>query len=587
MAFEPKFDTLSQIFEHSTSTHADRPLFGTKEEGEWKWITYGTFRKKVDAFRAGLADLGIGKGDRVAVISNNRPEWAIGAYATYGLGAIYVPMYEAQLDKDWHYILADSGASAVLVANGEIRDRVLGFRGELFELGHIIVMNGDANEASVSMGEITCDGEAQKDELEDVSASDIAGMIYTSGTTGDPKGVRLSHGNIAHNLSAIFSVFTELGPDDRSLSFLPWAHVFGQTVELHGLFSLGASMGIAESVDKIVDNLSEVQPTVLMSVPRIFNRIYDGVNKKMNEAGGMKKSMFEATLANAAKKRELAEQGKSSGWVNFKYNILDSLVSSKVRARFGGRLKYAISGGAALSKDVGEFIDSLGIQVYEGYGLSETSPIVSANYPGARKIGSVGKPIPGVEVKISNDGELIVHGHCVMQGYHHLDEETEKVMTPDGGFRTGDMARIDEDGFIFITGRIKEQYKLENGKYVVPTPLEEKLKLSPYITNIMIYGDNKPYNVALIVPDMDSLRPWAKEKGVADDAVLTDPAVKELFEQQINEYGSDFKHYERPRTFSLIDQDFTAENDMLTPTLKLKRRNVISHYGDQLNALYS
>lgn len=587
MAFEPEFDTLTQIFEHSTTEHADRPLFGTKKEGEWDWMTYGSFRKKVDAFRSGLAELGISKGDRVAVISNNRREWAIGAYATYGLGAAYVPMYEAQLDKDWHYILADSGASAVLVASAEIRDRILGFRSELFELGHIIVMNGDANEASVSMGEVICDGEVKTHDMEVCVASDLMGLIYTSGTTGDPKGVRLSHGNVAHNLCAVFSVFKELGPDDRSLSFLPWAHSFGQTVELNGLFSLGASMGIAESVDKIVDNLTEVRPTVLMSVPRIFNRIYDGVNKKMTEAGGMKKSLFDATLANAAKKRELAAEGKSSGWVNFKYNILDNLVSSKVRERFGGRLKYAISGGAALSKDVGEFIDSLGIDVYEGYGLSETSPIVSANYPGAHRIGSVGKPIPGVEVKISKEGELVVYGHNIMMGYHHLDEETEKVMTKDGGFRTGDMAKMDEDGFIFITGRIKEQYKLENGKYVVPTPLEEKLKLSPYIANIMIYGDNKPYNVALIVPDMESLGPWAKDNGVADDAVLTDPAVKELFEQQIKEYGSEFKHYERPRSFSLIDEDFSPDNDMLTPTLKLKRRNVISHYGDQLNSLYS
>lgn len=586
MAFEPKFDTLNQIFEHSTTTHADRPLFGTKDGGQWHWMSYGTFRKKVDAFRAGLAELGIGPGDRVAVISNNRPEWAIGAYATYGLGATYVPMYEAQLDKDWHYILADSGASAVLVPNGEVRDRVLGFRSELFELGHVIVMNGDANEASVSMGEIACDGESKTHDVEDCKASDMAGLIYTSGTTGDPKGVRLSHGNIAHNLCAVFSVFTELGPEDRSLSFLPWAHSFGQTVELNGFFSLGASLGIAESVDKIVENLGEVKPTVIMSVPRIFNRIYDSVHKKMNEAGGMKKSLFEATLSNAAKRRELADQGKSSGWVNFKYNILDSMVSSKVRQRFGGKLKFAISGGAALSKDVGEFIDSLGIQVYEGYGLSETSPIVSANYPGHRKIGSVGKPIPGVDVKLSKDGELIVYGHNVMMGYHHLEEETEKVIDKDGGFHTGDMARIDDDGFIFITGRIKEQYKLENGKYVVPSPLEEKLKLSPYISNIMIYGDNRPYNVALIVPDMESLTDWAKDQGIAEDALLTDAKVKTLFEQQIKEYGSAFKHYERPRTFSLLAQDFTPDNDMLTPTLKLKRRVVINHYDDTLNSLY-
>jgi long-chain acyl-CoA synthetase len=277
---------------------------------------------------------------------------------------------------------------------------------------------------------------------------------------------------------------------------------------------------------------------------------------------------------------------------DFKHNLFDKLVFSKVRERFGGRLKYAFSGGAAINKDVATFIDNLGITVYEGYGLTETSPIATANWPGSRKIGSIGKPIPGIEVKIDKEvtgdpinGEIVVYGHNIMKGYHGLPEENAKVFTEDGGFRTGDMGRIDEDGFVYITGRIKEQYKLENGKYVVPGPLEEQLKLSPFIANVMVYGDNKPFNTALIVPDMESLEKWAKDNGVDGD-ILEDERVKELIAKELDEHSSGFKQFEKVRKFKLISEDFSTDNDMLTPTLKLKRRIVMKNWGDALQHLY-
>ncbi len=595
--FQPKFETLVDIYEHATQAFSSNPLFGVKRGGRWEWMTYGQFRDRVEAMRGALAQLGVQQGDRVALISNNRPEWAIVAYAAYGLGASVVPMYESQMDKDWKYILKDCGAKVLFVANRSILDRVLGFRSELPDLQHIALFDGEPPEGEGlhTFSSLLQLGEAHPTDIVRPDPEDVAGFIYTSGTTGNPKGVLLTHRNLASNVSAIHELFP-LSSEDRSLSFLPWAHSFGQIVELHGLFSMGASLGIAEAVDKIVQNLAEVRPTVLFSVPRIFNRIYDGLHKRMAEEGGVKKALFETAIANEKRRRELAAEGRSCWSAEVKHKLFDKLVFSKVRERFGGRLRYAFSGGAAISKEVAEFIDSLGIMVYEGYGLTETSPIVTANYPGHRKIGSVGKPIPGVRVVIDKsvtgdevDGEIVVYGHNVMKGYHELPEENDKVFTEDGGFRTGDMGRMDEDGYVYITGRVKEQYKLENGKYVVPTPLEEKLKLSPFVANVMVYGDNKPYNVALIVPDMENLSKWAAEHGLdASDPehLVQDPKVKELYRDEIEQWSKDFKQYEKIRDFTFGLEDFTTDNGMLTPTLKLKRRGVMKRYGEQLQRLY-
>jgi len=592
-SFQPKFESLVEIYEHATGSFGNQPLFGTKENGAWQWMTYAEFQTHTDELRGGLAQLGVGEDDVVAVIANNRPEWAVGAYATYGLAARYCPMYESQPAKEWQYILADSGAKVCIAANEEIRQTLEGVRSECPALEHIVVL-GESDAAELTYDDVRAKGRAKPAPLAKPGGDHIAGFIYTSGTTGKPKGVLLSHRNLASNVSAMHEVFP-MGNDDRSLSFLPWAHSFGQTVELHGLFSMGASMGIAESVPKIVENLSEVRPTLLFSVPRIFNKIHDGVLKKVEEDGGMKKKLFYAAIATAKQKKALAEQHRSSGFVDFKHKILDNLVSSKVRARFGGRLKYAFSGGAAISKEVAEFIDALGITVYEGYGLTETSPIATANWPGARKIGSVGKPIPGVRVeidrKVTGDpkhGEIVVFGHNVMQGYHGLPEENDKVFVEGGGFRTGDMGFIDDDGFLTITGRIKEQYKLENGKYVVPAPLEELLQLSPMINQAFVFGDNRPFNVALIVPDLASLEKWANENGVGGDkgSWLTNDKVLALFREECDKQSGDFKQYEKIKKLQLIGEEFTVENGLLTPKMSVKRRKVIEKYQADLDALY-
>lgn len=585
-----KFTSLVDLFEKSCQAHGSRDLFGTKRDGVWRWVSYAEVKRQVDAARAGLAALGVGKGDKVCIISNNRVEWAVLAYATYSLGAAYVPMYEAQHAEEWEFIVDDCGGKVLVAANRAIFGKIKDFPGKIAALQHVICLEGDASD-SASYAHLLEEGKKTPVAPFFPESGDLAGLIYTSGTTGKPKGVLLSHGNFASNVSAVHQIFP-MDAADRSLSFLPWAHSFGQTCELHCLLSMGASMALNSVVEKLVDELSEVKPTLLFSVPRIFNRLYDKITKDISSKPAPIQVLFKGALRTAAAKRD----GKPVGVADkIKLAIADKLIFTKVRGRLGGNLKYAFSGGAALSKEVAEFIDGLGILVYEGYGLTETSPIATANCPSGRKIGSVGKAIPDVKIVIDKtvtgddkNGEIIVHGPNIMQGYHNRPDENEKVLMPDRGFRTGDMGHVDSDGFLWITGRIKEQYKLENGKYVVPSPLEEQLKLSRFITNVMIFGDNKPYNVALIVPDPDSLKEWASANGVSgsiEDLVKNDK-VKQKVGLELEEYSKEFRAFDKIKKFALIPEDFTVQNEMLTPSMKLKRRNVLKKWGAEIEALY-
>lgn len=591
-----QYRNLVELIQVSVQRFAGNPMYGNRQaDGSWAYVTYGQFGAAMDKVRAGLAALGVGEGDRVAIISNNRVEWAVCAYATYGRGACFVPMYEKQNAADWEYILQDSGAKVLLVADEAIAALTRPFVGTVGQLEHVVCLQGSGEGTYAGLLAV---GAANPVPAMDPEPEALCGFIYTSGTTGNPKGVRLSHGNICSNVNAVQQIFP-MDEDDRSLSFLPWAHSFGQTVELHCGISFGCSAAIVDDVNKLIGYLAEVRPTLLFSVPRVFNRIYDGLNKKMAGESPAKQKLFAAAMANASLRRELAGQGKQSSWVEIKHGVFDKLVFSKVRARLGGRLKYAFSGGAAISREVASFIDNVGITVYEGYGLSETSPIATANYPGNQKLRSVGKAIPGVEILIDTDavggdmgdqGEILIKGPNIMQGYHNLPEQTAAAIRDDGAFRSGDLGRKDEEGYVFITGRLKEQYKLENGKYVVPAPLEEQLKLSGYVDQCMVFGDNRPFNVALLVPDVEALQGWARKQGLPQDldALFTHEACQALYRAELDRYQQDvFKGFEKVRAFRLVADEFSTDNDMLTPTLKLKRRNVIKAYQPLLDAMYA
>ena len=588
------FRNLVDLYESSVGRYTDNQLFGTRHTEGWRWITYGEFGKQVDHARGGLAGLGVEAGDRVAVISDNRVEWAIGAYATYGLGAAWVPMYEAQLAKEWKFILGNSGSKVVFVGDDGIRAQLDDVRDELPELDQVVVIGGEAGGDSISWAELVSRGADAPVDTVDPASEDLACLIYTSGTTGLPKGVMLSHGNITSNVNVFPDMF-DVGPDDRTASFLPWAHSFGQTIDLHFMIGAGASAGLT-SAKTLMDDLADLKPTILVSVPAVYNRLYDALQKMMDAKGGVTKKLFDRALANEQKRASLAAEGKTTRWVEIQHDMFDKLVFSKVRNGFGGRLKYSISGGAAISVEVAEFISALGMTVYEGYGLTETSPVAAANTPAYRRVGSIGKEIPGVTITIDRDatgdeqvGELVVRGPNVMLGYFNLPEENEKALTADHAFRTGDLGYRDEDGFLFIRGRIKEQYKLENGKYVVPSPIEEQLQLSGFVTNIMVYGEQRPYNVAVIVPDMDALTKWAGDHGLGDlseEALLEDETVNDLYQREINRLSGSIKGYEQVRGFVLEDEEFSPENGMLTPSLKVKRQAVLDRYGDDLAKLY-
>jgi long-chain acyl-CoA synthetase len=586
----PTIVSLVDLLESSVEKYAARDLFGTKNGDSWVYTTYAQFKKLVDDMRGGLAQIGIGRGDKVGIISNNRIEWAVIAYATYGRGAAYVPMYESQLEKDWEYIVRDSQVKVLLVSTPAIYEKTKDFPAKIPTLQHVVLITGEGSTH-------TYKGLLQKGSEKPVEAlhpadKETAGLLYTSGTTGNPKGVVLSHGNVISNLLGVQDGLP-IGSIDRSLAFLPWAHSFGHTAELHLLIMQGASTGICESTDKIVQYLSEVKPTVLFAVPRIFNRIYSGVEKQMEARPAIIQKLFRSGLRAATKKHQNKPLGLGE---KLTLALADKLVFSKVRARFGGNLKYAISGAAALSRDVAEFIDGLGITVYEGYGLTETSPIVSSNIPSHRRLGSVGRPIKGVRVVIDKvvtgdpkNGEIVVYGPNVMQGYYNHKAETDAVFTADGGFRTGDMGYLDEENYLYITGRIKEQYKLENGKYVVPAPLEEALKLSPFVSNIMIYGDNKPFNVAVVAANVENVKEWAKSHGLGDkkiDELVSDDRLRAKVKDELDKLSTEFKGYERIRNFTLISEDFTQENGMLTPKLSVKRRNVLQKWGGEIEKLY-
>lgn len=582
------FKNLVDLYEQSCRDFATRELFGTKSDGQWSFITYAEFQKRVDDFRAGLVRLGIGAGDRVAMVADNCVEWAVAAYATYGLRAAFVPMYEAQSPDEWIFILNDCAAKVVIASRPHIFETLLHRKVEMPSIAQVIGIQLPADDTR-AFANIERHGAQEPLPAQHPASGEIAGFIYTSGTTGMPKGVVLTHGNFCSNVNAINSVFV-MSPEDRSLAFLYWAHAYGQTSELHSLLSQGLSIAINDDVTNLVANLAEVKPTILVAVPRIFNRVYDGINKQMQEKPAPIRALFRAGIAAATQRA----RGESLGPLqSLALTLADALIFRKVRARLGGRLALAVSGSAALSKDVAEFVDALGILVYEGYGLSETSPVVSTNYPNHRKIGSVGKPLPGVRVVIDTDvtkdpvnGEIIVYGPNVMQGYHNRPEENAQTFTSDRGLRTGDMGRLDADGYLYITGRIKEQYKLENGKYVVPSPLEEQLKLSPFIVNVMIYGENKPYNVVVVVPDMSSIERWAKQNAYDITDAANDPRVKDLLTAELERQAASFKSFERPRGLLVVTEDFTVENGILTPSLKIKRRAVIAKYGKALEALY-
>ena len=590
-----KPDNLVEWWLESEKKFSANVLFLVRNsEGSLDKKTYGEIGTRIKNARGGLAKLGIKKNDAVGIISANRPEWAVLAFATYGRNARYIPMYEKELVKTWKYIIKDSAIKFLLVSTPEVYGKVKHLKNEIESLENIYVIESDGPESLAALEKL---GEANPAEPLIPHYDDIAVLIYTSGTTGAPKGVLLSHGNLTYCSRGGYKIYPELNETQIGISMLPWAHSYALSGELNNWIQFGGSLGFMRDVTTLAEDLQLIRPTYMISVPRVFNRIYDGIQRKMNDAGGAKKKLFDAACRNAKQKRELAGQGKSNVITNIKAAIFDKLVFSKIRAAFGGRLTGSLTASAVMNREIGEFFLDIGIPIYDCYGLTETSPAVTMNCSAAWRLGSVGKVLEGQKVIIdkavlegnTNEGEIVVYGPNVMKGYHRMPGETQKVLMEDGGFRTGDRGRFDEDGFLWITGRIKEQYKLQNGKYVFPAVIEEEMKLMPHVANAMIYGDGQAYNISLVFPDYEFAARWAAAKNVSTqpEDLVANTEFTDMMEHEITEHLKKiFGGYEVPKKFIFLKSDFSVENNMLTQTLKLKRGVVIENYLEAINKLY-
>ena len=588
------YQNLVELFENAEQQYADNPLFGTKNDsGKYEWVNYKQVGERVKHFRAGLASLGVQKGDRIGIISRNRTEWLIAEIAAYGVGAWFVPMYEKELRSMWEYVLKDASCKILIVSTTDIYEKVKDFIDLIPTLEQIIVIEGSGTNSMAAFEEI---GKKNPVLSFHPEAKDVAVIIYTSGTTGSPKGVMLSHGNLCFASQAGYHLYREdLTEETVSFCHLPWAHSYAITAELHNVLQFGGSIGLMDTIKKMGSDLVKVRPTVLMSVPRVFNTIYKGIYKRMNEEGGLKQKLFTMAVS-SAKKRFLT--GKS----NVGYQLLNKLVLDKIRNRFGGRLQFSLTASARMNEDVALFFYSIGIPTYDAYGLTETSPVITMNAPKAYKFGSVGKPVEQTKVVIDqsvndkdrDDGEIVVYGPQVMIGYYNKPEETKKVLQDDGGLRTGDRGTVDDDGFLFITGRIKEQYKLQNGKYIFPATIEEGIKRLPYVANAMVYGDGKEYNVCLVALDTENIEEWAHEMKldihpsdlIAGVAKPGSDLKKFLCDSISKSLKDDLRKYEIPKKYFFITEDFTHENGMLTQTMKIKRKAIFEKYGKHLEQLY-
>ena len=567
-------------------------MLGSKINGRWEWMNYGTFAKYVNEIRGGLKQLGVGKGDTVGLISRNSPEWFLVAYATYGLGAKIAPMYENQKPDECAFIVNDSETKILCVYNQDLKESISQYKDKFPKVEKIINLTGIDSADGESLMAIRKLGQENPCPVADINKDDEFTLIYTSGTTGNPKGVVLTHSNMLGQMAAFESGF-DWNEEDRSLSLLPWAHILGQAAEVHLLMFLGMSTAFVESAPKLLENLAEVKPTVFIGVPRVYNKIYSNVQGQVAKLPGPLKALFEKAVNVGFIK---ATGGEISFTDKLALKAIDTLIFKKIRKKLGGRIRAMISGGAALDPDVNKFMLAAGLELFEGYGLSETSPIITFNSPSYREVGSVGKVVGGVKVLIDSsscdeeligEGEIIVKGHNVMKGYHNRPDANKEVFNEDGYFRTGDMGRFDENGFLFITGRIKEQYKLQNGKYVVPAPVEEKLTMTPYVDAAYVHGANMEYNICVLSLNVEAITEYLKSMGVSKSEEHTPdhPIVSKLIENTIASMEG-VKGYEKPREFFCTFDEWTPENGMLTPSFKIKRRKIIEKYESEINALY-
>jgi long-chain acyl-CoA synthetase len=591
-----EYGTLSKCFLDAVDTHANpRAQMYRTVEG-WKSISASEMLRRVAGLAKAFADLGVQPGDRVGLFAPNCPEWHIADFAAQGLGAVIVPVYFRESADRLTYIFNDSGARIAFVSGEEQARKIDACRENLPELKQIVCvappadLRGETVRYEALIAEAgDPDVAAYRRRSAEVTSDQLATIIYTSGTTGEPKGVMLSHANLTSNAMSFSRNFGML-PSDLALSLLPLAHVYERTIDYGNIFR-GVSVAYVEQPEAVAQVLLEVRPTIMAAVPRFYEKTYANIIETGHRTTGIKKKIFDSAMRTAAEAVPWRAYGKSpSAGLKLRWGIADRLVYSKVRAGVGGKIRIFSSGGAPLAPELAEFFWSIGLPVYQGYGLTETSPVVCFNSPVKNRVGTVGPPIDDVQVRIAEDGEVLVKGPCVMQGYYHKPDQTREVFTPDGWFRTGDIGRLDADGYLIITDRKKELLKTAGGKFVAPAPIENALKTSPLISNAMVVGDTKKFVSVLIVPNFAGIEAAARQaaREFSTPAQMTvDPWVRDLLSHEIERLTASLAQYERPKRFALLEQDFTYANGELTYTLKLKRRVIQERYQDTIARLYA
>ena len=591
--------TLTELYFGALERFGSRSVaVRAKRNGEWYALSYQQLADRVQDLSLGMLELGIAAGDRVAILSENRPEWAMADYACLAARCTDVPIYPSLPAKQVEYTLCDSGASAIFVSTRAQLEKVNSIRSRVAGLKHVISFDeGNAQAGVLTLEQVCARGRAARSRYPDwkqqaleAREDDLATLIYTSGTTGDAKGVMLTHGNITSNVTTCCRLFTFL-EGDECLSFLPLCHIFERMFGHYSMFHAGVIINYAENVDTVAADMERWRPTLMASVPRLYEKIYARVLEKVRSSSAFRRRLF--------------HWGKEVGerWVDLRLNglpvpmglaaqrwVADHLVFTKLRARTGGRIRFFISGGAPLSADIARFFHAAGVPILEGYGLTETSPVMAVNTFQHLRLGTVGRPIPGVEVKIAPDGEILTRGPNVMIGYYRKPEATAEAMDPDGWFHTGDIGMLDGDGFLKITDRKKDLIVTAGGKNIAPQPIESLVKTSKFVSNAVMLGDRRRFPVMLVVPNLDTLGAWAQSQGISaatTDELLARSEVQSKMDREVRTTLRDLASFEVPKKLLLLPRDFTVESGELTPTLKVKRRVVEQRHRPAIEQLYA
>jgi long-chain acyl-CoA synthetase len=588
-------ETISQIVLNTVKTYPKDALMLYKKEGKYVPISTEEFGNRVKYLSLGLKELGLNPQDKLIILAENGPDWVTTDFATLCLGGITVPVYTSLVPDQIRYIIDDSDAKVVVCSSRDLWQKIEVIKSQLMKVNHYIIMESEAPEGAIPYAHLIERGKKiaqespglfEKMALE-AKPEDLASIIYTSGTTGIPKGVMLTHGNFISNIKTLDSV-VEFIHTDVILSFLPLSHVLERMTTFSFLYK-GCTIGYAESVETVADNLLEIRPTIMISVPRLFDKIYAKVIDSVLTGSALKKKIFYWALKVGKKygERKLAN-APLSGFLQFKRNLAHKLVFSKILEKTGGRVKFFVSGGAPLSKDVAEFFYALGLVILEGYGLTETSPVIAVNTFENMRFGTVGKPIPGVEVKIAEDGEILAKGPNVMKGYYKKEAETKEVFEG-GWFHTGDIGYLDKDGFLVITDRKKDLIVTAGGKNVAPQLIENMIKTNPYVSSVLVLGNNRRFISAIVVPDFEKLEPYARLKNIPYESLADLVKKQEIVDfllAEIDRSTPNLASYEKVKRIILLDKDFEIEADEMTPTLKVKRNIVEQKYKNVIDSLY-